>query len=227
MARFSMADDIVKTAASCIDNKSMDALLYACDDYNMSMCYGCNGCDERDEEEVGNCGEQKSLATLLELPGDVAFSYRTWLDVNDCSFDPEGQVSTLEEIKELLGITTDKHDQALLEMIDNSSGGRLNVYFYCGLGTFLPVNGGDFDDITHITFFGDVIIGSVDGANGSGHCVTIQHEFTLPFDHDYLYVDSLKGYGYSWTKDIAGESENWCESTQFRLTIKEAPMAAA
>jgi len=216
MHRLKGHNDIAAIAGQCIDTKCMDELYSACDEYNMGICDNCDV--RRDAEEYTackTCDEQMTLALFVAQTGEVAFRYKTGYSVPECMWDYEAQETELQELKLFFGIDSKEHDKTLLTLLCNHTGGHLHVYFCGGFDTFLPVDGGDFDNVQSIRFSGDVNIGIVDGFNGSGYCVTLQHEFTLPFDMDNLFVDSL--WRYSWTKDIAGLDEDWCSSTQYTL----------
>jgi hypothetical protein len=214
--RFNGLQHIVTIAEKCIDRQDMFGLHSALDEFNMSCCEGCGGCNGGEESEDGEsreCPSQMSMEQFLNEVGEVAFRYSCGHFDSDCSFDEGETNSELVELKRVLGLTTDEHDTTLLELLGNSSGGNLSVYFSANLNDMPPMNGSVVVKGTYINFSGNVNIGIVDSFNGSGHHVSVPCELTFPFEWCRLWVDSLRPY--SLTKDVFELSEDWCSSTNF------------
>jgi len=227
MARSDVNNGILEAVQGAFrtgNTEQLDGMLLELD---LAMCDGCSGGlrsadedGEDDEEDICASCNGITLEKMLKDVDDAVYCYVTDFDADGYPYTEEGLASTLAEIKEYLSVKTDAHDAALTDMLINAhDGGTLRVYFTDSVSAWIT------DEIsttaTHITFYGTVHIGVVNGSCGGGHVIELDHEFTLPFNVKRLRFDALTSH--NWTYDIRGHNSNtWCESTMYRLSKEEA-----
>jgi hypothetical protein len=119
-------------------------------------------------------------------------------------------------IKKYLGIKglSEEEDYAIDQMIMQATyGGELVIFFREEAKDFI-----DTENVKSISF-SDANIAIVDNCNGSGDHCQISTTITLPFKPGNIFLD--KNINYSYTYDICGMSDDWCEGTHVQLSTKE------
>ena len=162
---------------------------------------------------------QNLFKEVLSNTGRIIARYETSFEMesDSWSWDFDQVQEEANRMKEFLQIKDDKYDALIKDVIENSDGGTLMVYFEIdGYIDMLTEN--KSEEYKKIKFR-NPSLGIVDEYNGSGYTDYFQfHEFEIDFDRTKICLE--KNIQYNWTYAIAGMVHNWCEQTGIEL-IKE------
>ena len=159
------------------------------------------------------------IEDLIRNTGKQVFFYDTAyeMEANSWGWDEKKVYDVRKEIKKVLSIKLkdDTWDEYIDMMIRQASyGGQLVVYFYDDLNDYLNI-----DEKINSISFSNPCIAIIDTCNGSGdHCELSGLELKLPFDRRNLFLD--KTIKYSYTYDVCGMVDRWCESTSVKLEAR-------
>ena len=159
------------------------------------------------------------IPDLFRNTSEFAVFYDTGYYV-ECHYPLHTEVldEELANIKELLSITTDEHDQALTQMMYQASyGGNLVIYFNSNTKDIIEALENGKPNV--IEFSGEVSVAIPNHNNGSGDHCKIKHTFKLPFNNKNLFL--CKEVRYSYTYDVCGMYTNWCGGTHYELLTEE------
>lgn len=160
-----------------------------------------------------------NMDDLLGNTSDQVFFYDTCEEFGDQCFNSQmDKYNDVRRIKKTLGIKTKDFDNKIKVLLDNASyGGQLVVYFQAGVKELREcMNKATEKSI--ITFTRNVSIAITNTGNGSGHDITIKHEFELPFNPENLFYEDTIKYNYSW--EVCGMSRDWCNGTKWGFREK-------
>jgi|GEM_PF-3642947 len=150
------------------------------------------------------------VGDLIRRTSDQVFFY-------DLNYDPQwehsdGSVELLKEvkrIKKIIKLKTDDHDGAIATMIAQgvTSFSHLVVFFKTSLARVMFWSDGIGGKIT---FSNDIALALYDRVNGAGdHCHIKNHEFSLNFTSQNLWIDAMK---YTYTHDVCFMSSEWAKT---------------
>ena len=119
-------------------------------------------------------------------------------------------------IKKVLKIKSSDYDSRIDMMIRQASyGGRLVIYFRISADDLI----GNKDEAKTI-LFKDPEIAIIDNGGGSGdNCNLKGYSVKFDFNRKNIFID--KNVSYSYTYDVCGMSEDWCDSTEIQLLEEE------
>ena len=156
-----------------------------------------------------------NIRELMRNTGEEVFFLDTGEEFTGYGQSQEEYEQDCNRIKKLLGITSSKYDDAIMDMIYSASyGGQLAVYFNMHIDDLL-------DNLIveaskkqpNAIRFKNAHIAIIDTVQGSGwYCELPGHEFTLPFQKESLFYE--RSVSYNFTYDVCGMSSNWCDSTR-------------
>jgi len=153
---------------------------------------------------------------LIKNTGKQVFFYDTAFEVEaeSWNWDTKQVEDVCKEIKKVLSIKLkdDTWDESIQLMIRQATyGGQLVVYFYDDISDYM-----DIDQKINSIGFTNANIAIINTGNGSGdHCELTGLEFKLPFKRENLFL--CKTIRYSYTYEVCGMSNDWCESTSVLL----------
>jgi len=137
------------------------------------------------------------LEDLAKNTGDVWLFYDLGMGISEADCGPEAYKSTARAIAKRLHLSWAKHRGDLIELVNNSYGGRLVVLWNDKLSRFL----GEITD-KHITF-NDPFLCIMDRDQGSGYDVQIEGRLVVEFDRRLLHSDDGAA-GYSYAREVCG-----------------------
>lgn len=162
---------------------------------------------------------QNLFKEVLSNTGKIIARYETSFEIesDSWSWDFDRVQEETNRMKEFLQIKDDKYDVLIKDIIENSDGGTLMVYFEID-GYIDTLTENKSDEYKRIKFR-NPSLGIVDEYNGSGYTDYFQfHEFEIDFDRTKICLE--RNIQYNWTYAIAGMVYDWCKQTGIEL-IKE------
>lgn len=152
-----------------------------------------------------------NIDDLIENTGNQTVFYDTGITTHGYGEHDSVYKSDLRRIKKKLGITTNKYNKDILQMIYQSSyGGKLVIYFYPRLIDLM-----NKDNHASIRFT-KMCIASINVDNGSGDHTFVIGDVILPFDRKRLFLD--KAIHYNYTFQVCGMDSSWCDSTEWEYS---------
>lgn len=154
---------------------------------------------ERDHSDV--------IKDLLKHTGSEPMFYETGLSCEEAWSKDSIRRKERMRIKKHLGIKKSTWDKEIDSMLSDAGyGGQLVIYFYKPVGDMI---GGEARTIR----FRDPVIAIVDHGGGSGgDCELKGCILDLPFNRKKIFIDRCVRYSY--THEVCGMSDNWCDGTQ-------------
>lgn len=168
--------------------------------------------DDKIRDWIYEKDDSTPLKDMLRNTRKRAILYDTGHEVDSNSFawTEEEMQEEIDGIKSALNITGDTHDKAIKGMLYNAGyGGNLVVYFTPDWSDIITKEG-------NVITFTNAWIAVIDTFNGSGwYCELPKSEFSLRFDREMLTICRL--VKYSFTHQVCGMDDDWCESTGFEI----------
>jgi hypothetical protein len=151
---------------------------------------------------------------LIRKSGDQVFFYSTGVDVGGWGEKKESFRTVKKALK--IAMRDKTWDKEINELVCNASyGGSLVIAFSSGLEEWMYSA-----EQPKMLIFRNPEVVIVDHLNGSGHNVYLKgFSIKLPFVKDNLYLDCAVKYSY--TDDICGMSNDWCNGTDLQLGYKK------
>lgn len=171
--------------------------------------------DLYEEYDIRSYIEDRDVSTpiddMLRNTGKQAMYYSTGIYLDDMYEDLDDRLSTL---KKKLRIKDNTQDEKLTQMLAQASyGGEVVIYFYDNLSDWMV---GENIEGNLITFDG-CYIAVIHTGNGSGDHCWFDGELALQFKRDHVFI--CKAVHYSYTHEVCGMYNSWCEDTKY--TIEE------
>lgn len=154
--------------------------------------------------------DESSFVLGLAKHTKIVFYYRLDVDILQ-PYDDESVDENCKIIGEFFGIDPNKKEVRSLA-VNAPYGGDLTIFFVLdGIEGLLQMD----KKYTKIKF-SNPNVAVVDRMNGSGHDEQFKGvEITLDLDWTNIRID--KNHRYSYTYDVCGMSDNWCDGTDLEL----------
>ena len=164
-------------------------------------------------------GVDMNIKDLIRRTSEQVFFYDTCEEFGDQCFNSQmDKYNDVRRIKKTLGIKTKDFDNQIKELLNNASyGGQLVVYFMADVQTLRECMN-NATEKSMITFKRSVSVAITNTWNGSGHDITIKHDFELPFNPENLFYEDTINYNYSW--EVCGMVHDWCDGTDWGFRTK-------
>lgn len=234
-------DEHTETLQKCLSERCKDSLYEKVDDWYMDDFYGMDyvkdelisdmqnefDIDEdeakdifeeyRDEieEEIYNRDDSDVISELLNNTNNSALFIDSGLEFNGYGNSEAEYRLDRMRIKKFFNITDSSQDKDIDMMLYQSGyGGSLRVYFNCDFKEILDA----VESYKGILFDGSINIAIVNSSEGSGDHCEITGKCVLPLD--VFICEEVK---YSYTHEVCGMYDDWCNSTQYKFMNDAAP----
>ena len=172
---------------------------------------------EKIKDEIYERDSSTPLKDLLRNTDDPVMFYDTGESTAEegCG-DDEIHAENLETLKTVLGIKDDKYDKQLEELLINSYGGSIVIYFRESVKNMMTISENGYNTVT----FKNPAIAIIDTYNGSGYDTEFPGlEVTLPLNTKNIFVDKTIKYNYTFS--VCGMSASWCDCTTIKFSKTE------
>ena len=169
-----------------------------------------------DDHDIRSCIEDRDTSTpiadLLRNTSAQAMYYSTGIYLHDMYESLDDRLDTL---KKKLRIEEDDQDDTLRMMLAQASyGGEVVIYFCDELGPWINP-GENVDLMGNLITFDGCYIAVIHTGNGSGDHCWFSGKISLQFRRDHVFI--CKAVHYSYTHEVCGMFNSWCEDTKYRI----------
>lgn len=167
---------------------------------------------EEIREEIYNRDCSDVMTDMIRHTSDPVCFYDTGVEIEfDVPFGTEEDLKAcLKEVKSALKIKSNKWDSELRMMIEQGYSGRLVVYFKGDIREMMSLSG------KNCITFKNPMVAIINTYQGSGDNTDLPgHEFTLSLDPENIFLD--RNLKYSYTYDVCGMVESWCDCTDVKF----------
>jgi hypothetical protein len=154
-----------------------------------------------------------TIKDLIKNTRNEIMFYSTGVEINDIYGTGADYYELLKEeikvVKKTLGIKSEQFDDEIRSLIQNAGyGGELRIYFNQRFDMFITDTDKDFKSIR---FHGNVNIAVADSINGSGDCIALPIDITLPFKRENIFID--REVKYSFAHEVCGMCGDYGKDT--------------
>lgn len=167
---------------------------------------------KHEQEIIEEIRERNGSYFAMELAKHTKFVFYYRLDIDILQpYDDESVDENCKIIAEFFGINPTRKEVRSLAMNASYSGDLVIFFVMDGIEDLLQMD----KKYTRIKF-SDPNVAVVDRMNGSGHNEQFKGvEIALNLDWSDIRIDKI--HHYSYTYDVCGMSDNWCDGTDVEL----------